>query len=105
MAKPNMLGIRKGEDTEILYEDENGVKHNLGIHPKHVCEEMICNLKYLKPTWELLVQRDTEYKELVEAFLDLIDGEDERDIHRNTGLPEPRCQEIYDLYRRLLSQK
>lgn len=42
---------------------------------------------------------DIEYqKELESAFCDIMDGQTASDIKYLTGLPEGRCQEIYDFY-------
>jgi len=48
---------------------------------------------------------DVATKDLMEvkkAFIDVVDGMSVHDIRANTGLPETRCQEIYNLYDRLM---
>jgi hypothetical protein len=46
--------------------------------------------------WQL---KDDEYLITLEkAFSDIMDGQDDDDIRRMTGLPKERCQEIYNFY-------
>lgn len=40
-------------------------------------------------------------EEVKTAFMDIMDGQVWQDIQKITGLSKERCQEIYDIYRRL----
>jgi len=44
-------------------------------------------------------------KTVGEAFIDLMDGTTTCDIHSMTGLPLPRCEEIYNIYQALIKEK
>lgn len=42
--------------------------------------------------------------EIKAAFMAIMDGTDEHDLRAQTGLPEERCHEIFEVYQKLLRE-
>jgi hypothetical protein len=52
-----------------------------------------------------LIAREQRIADVQTAFCDLMNGTTVGDIHRMTGLPLARCEEIYNLYQRVAEGK
>ena len=55
-----------------------------------------------KEQWEEIKGNGLSFENIAQAFIDIMEGNDVHDIKANSGLPEKRCKQIYDLYTRLI---